>query len=307
MENARGKIPDFFKVYRPEYSFQRMLVPRAFLAQLDRPLPGEILLRRRNGWQWGVKVILEAQDAYFEDGWQEFVRDNLVEANDFMVFSHESPGVFRVVLYGHSAVEKKECAPPVEVGEGSEVQEHNSDGDKEKEEKEKEANEDEGRSKRSKKKGNVRDRKTANDNHVDVKRYIDAKNPYFVMIHTPRSSGLNDHYGVLIFANGDFGLELLTESSLHSLVSLQYVPSRVLINYELKLPRAVEFQDPTGRTWRGTVKMWKDGRTWISGWGALCHHNNLKKNDRCICELPEENGVTGRIIKVHIIEGNNST
>ncbi|KAF8009549.1 hypothetical protein BT93_J0529 [Corymbia citriodora subsp. variegata] len=276
MENARGKIPDFFKVYRPEYSFQRMLVPRAFLAQLDRPLPGEILLRRRNGWQWGVKVILEAQDAYFEDGWQEFVRDNLVEANDFMVFSHESPGVFRVVLYGHSAVEKKECAPPVEVGEGSEVQEHNSDGDKEKEEKEKEANEDEGRSKRSKKKGNVRDRKTANDNHVDVKRYIDAKNPYFVMIHTPRSSGL-------------------------------YVPSRVLINYELKLPRAVEFQDPTGRTWRGTVKMWKDGRTWISGWGALCHHNNLKKNDRCICELPEENGVTGRIIKVHIIEGNNST
>ncbi|KAF8013637.1 hypothetical protein BT93_I1483 [Corymbia citriodora subsp. variegata] len=269
MENARRKIPDFFKVYMPEYSSQRMLVPRAFLAQLDGPLSGEILLRCRMGWQWRVKVILEAQDAYFEDGWQEFVRDNLVEKCDFMVFSHQSPGVFRVVLFGRSGCEKKECTLPAEVGKGSEVREHDRDDGEE-------AEEDEDWSKRSKKTGNIEERKAADEDRINVMRYINAKNPHFMTtIRTFRSSYL-------------------------------FVPHTVRVDYELKLPHAIEFQDPTGRSWRGTVKVWKDGRTWITGWGALCRHNNLKKNDWCICEFPEENGFTGRIIKVHTVGGNST-
>ncbi|XP_039155020.1 B3 domain-containing protein At5g25475 [Eucalyptus grandis] len=124
--------------------------------------------------------------------------------------------------------------------------------------------------------GNVEERKAANEDPIDVKRYIDLKNPYFVtVIQALRSSYL-------------------------------YVPRSVLINYELQLPQAILFHDPTGRTWRGTVKVWTDSRTWITGWEALCRHTNLKKNDWCICELLEENGVAGCIIKVHIIGGNST-
>ncbi|XP_030523320.1 B3 domain-containing protein At4g34400-like [Rhodamnia argentea] len=275
MENALRKIPDFFKVYRPEYSSRRMRIPRDFLAQLDRPLSGEILLRRCTGRHWRVKVILEAQDAYFDDGWQEFVRDNLVEINDFMVFSYRSHGVFSVVVYGHSACEKKECPIPEEVEEGGEAQELDSDDDEnyegEEEDEEEEEEEHEARRKQSKKEGNTVKRKAADEDPIDVERYINTKNPYFVtMIRNRRSAPL-------------------------------YVPCTALNDYELKLPLAVEFQDPNGRTWRGKVKVWKDGRTWISGWKALCRHHNLKKNDRCICELLEKDGVTGRIIKVHIL------
>ncbi|KAI3441349.1 TF-B3 domain-containing protein [Psidium guajava] len=225
-----------------------MRIPRDFLAHLDRPLPGEILLRRRMGRHWRVKVILEAQDTYFDDGWQEFVRDNLVEINDFMVFSYRSHGIFSVVLYGHSACKKQECPIPEEVGEGNEVEEPDSNDDEDYDEEEEEE-EHEARRKRSKKEGNIVKRKTADKDPIDVQRYINTKNPYFVtMIRNRRSAPL-------------------------------YVPCTALSDYELKLPPAVEFQDPNGRTWRGKVKVWKDGRTWISGWKALCRHNNLKKND----------------------------
>ncbi|XP_056160861.1 B3 domain-containing protein At4g34400-like isoform X2 [Syzygium oleosum] len=220
------------------------------------------------GRQWRVKVILEARDAYFEDGWQEFVRDNLVEMNDFMVFSYRSHSVFNVVIFGHSACEKKECALPEEVGEGCEV--------RERDDKDCEEEEHEGRRKRSKKEGIFSKRKADDEDPIDVERYIDPKNPYFVTrIRTLRKARL-------------------------------YFPYTVLNDYELELPQAVEFQDPTGRTWRGRPKVWKDGRIWICGWGALCRHNNLKKNDRCICELLEKGGVAGRIIKVHIIRGDNT-
>ncbi|XP_056159717.1 B3 domain-containing protein At4g34400-like [Syzygium oleosum] len=107
------------------------------MVQLDESLLGDILLTcPTEGLAWCVNAILEGGDIYFEDGWQNFVRDNLVKSFDVMVFRYQSQDVLRVVLYGDSWREKKRCSHPEEVGEEVEVKECNRDDDDNKEEEE---------------------------------------------------------------------------------------------------------------------------------------------------------------------------
>eukprot|EP00261_Vitis_vinifera_P017927 XP_010647774.1 PREDICTED: B3 domain-containing protein At5g60140-like [Vitis vinifera] len=79
-----------------------------------------------------------------------------------------------------------------------------------------------------------------------------------------------------------------------------YVPVDVLKDHNIALPPRVLLRDPLGRSWPGDVAVWKDGRTWISGWRAFCKWNHVDENDTCICELVQERGHQGDVIVVHI-------
>ena len=81
---------------------------------------------------------------------------------------------------------------------------------------------------------------------------------------------------------------------------MQYIPIDVLRDYNIALPKKMFFRDPLGRTWPGTVSLWKDGRTWITGWRALCKWNRVGENDTLICELVQEGGCQTDLIIVHI-------
>ncbi|XP_031278112.1 putative B3 domain-containing protein Os03g0621600 [Pistacia vera] len=50
---------------------------------------------------------------------------------------------------------------------------------------------------------------------------------------------------------------------------LQLVPSYVLRDFRIKLAEDVTFHDELEREWSGKVMRWKDGRTWITGWGSV--------------------------------------
>nr|GMD90462.1 B3 domain-containing protein At5g60140-like [Ipomoea batatas] len=71
-----------------------------------------------------------------------------------------------------------------------------------------------------------------------------------------------------------------------------YVPKEVIRDYNLQLPSTVTMRDAKGKEWKNIVKVWADGRTWLSGgWRALCRRNLIKEEDQCICEfLPRELG-----------------
>nr|GLL46585.1 B3 domain-containing protein At5g60130-like [Ipomoea trifida] len=71
-----------------------------------------------------------------------------------------------------------------------------------------------------------------------------------------------------------------------------YIPKEVIMDYNLRLPPSVTLRDMGGREWTSHVRVWRDGRTWLSGgWRDLCDTNLVGNKDRCICEfLPHQMG-----------------
>nr|GMD93497.1 B3 domain-containing protein At5g60140-like [Ipomoea batatas] len=71
---------------------------------------------------------------------------------------------------------------------------------------------------------------------------------------------------------------------------VQYVLNEVIRDYNLQLPSIVTLRDAKDRKWKTIVKVWADGRTWLSrGWRGLCRRNLIEGKDQCICEfLPRE-------------------
>ncbi|XP_028102023.1 B3 domain-containing protein At5g60140-like isoform X9 [Camellia sinensis] len=81
-----------------------------------------------------------------------------------------------------------------------------------------------------------------------------------------------------------------------------YVPMDVIRDHNLKLPSNLILLDEEGRKWSTRVVQWNDGRTWLTvGWKAFCKWNNLKWEDRCICEFIRGKGRRGIFIKTCIL------
>ncbi|KAI8027956.1 B3 domain-containing protein REM5 [Camellia lanceoleosa] len=82
----------------------------------------------------------------------------------------------------------------------------------------------------------------------------------------------------------------------------KYVPMDVIRDHNLKLPSNLILLDEEGRKWSTKVVQWNDGRTWLTvGWKAFCKWNNLKWEDRCICEFIRGKGRRGLFIKTCIL------
>nr|GLL46578.1 B3 domain-containing protein At5g60130-like isoform X2 [Ipomoea trifida] len=61
---------------------------------------------------------------------------------------------------------------------------------------------------------------------------------------------------------------------------INYVPKEVITDYNLQLPSTVTLRDAKDRKWKTIVKVWADGRTWLSrGWRGLCRRNLIEEED----------------------------
>lgn len=77
---------------------------------------------------------------FFLSGWQEFVKDNLIELGDFLVFQYNGHDVFGFKLFGNSGCEKEEIETHVSINntieyinveeEEEETEEEENDSDK---------------------------------------------------------------------------------------------------------------------------------------------------------------------------------
>ncbi|XP_047342725.1 B3 domain-containing protein REM20-like [Impatiens glandulifera] len=71
-----------------------------------------------------------------------------------------------------------------------------------------------------------------------------------------------------------------------------HLPGDVMKLHNIKLPSTVMMIDEEGRRIYTKVLSWSDGRKWIiDGWKIFVRHNNLKEDDRCICEFLVNNSV----------------
>ncbi|KAK9287039.1 hypothetical protein L1049_015447 [Liquidambar formosana] len=148
--------PDFYKVYVPDHSSQRLHIPQAFIAHLNgKRLPEETILRSRHGRTlWHIEVSQVEEGVFFQNGWRSFVTDNSLELGDLLTFRFDGVGAFYVTVFGKSNCEKEEIrANNASIGD-----------------KVSRINKEEG-------------------DPIEVERYVRDKNPYFVtkMKHRTRA------------------------------------------------------------------------------------------------------------------------
>ncbi|GKV24371.1 hypothetical protein SLEP1_g33990 [Rubroshorea leprosula] len=294
MVNVRTKkFPDFFKVYVPEHSSERLHIPDAFVTCLVAAgvVLEKAILRSQTGKIWQVKVNTDCSRAYFHGGWKKFVKDLSLEFGDFLTFRYVKNSLFDFKIFGKSGCEESTRTDCVknkvrleEVGDVSmSMEEETGDGHgyknvsyTEEEEEESDFGDDNADDELEESEHDMLGKEEDEEEEVELRSFVQAKNPTFVVEFAPGRRN-----------------EL-------------FIKTKLIKDFNLKLEEEISFLDPIGRSWPGKVKKWKDGRTVISGWRAVTEHNFMDEHDRCVCEilLPREGRVKNvRVIKVHIIRG----
>nr|GLL46577.1 B3 domain-containing protein At5g60130-like isoform X1 [Ipomoea trifida] len=227
-----------------------------------------VLLRNREMKVWMVEISKIRGAMFFENGWERVVKDNCVTDGDLLFFIYKDYDVFDFFVVDPFGCEKigmeGERAQVVEVI-----------------------------------------RKESGDESLDifvleanickrVKKYV-KKEEGSDLDTCGSKKAIPDHYGADLFLSGRY----IQPENAYFVTRIRqkrrgdlYVPKEVIRDYNLQLPSTVTLRDPKGKEWKNIVKVWADGRTWLSGgWRALCRRNLIEEEDQCICEfLPRELG-----------------
>eukprot|EP00268_Persea_americana_P026180 TRINITY_DN2556_c0_g2_i1.p1 TRINITY_DN2556_c0_g2~~TRINITY_DN2556_c0_g2_i1.p1 ORF type:complete len:302 (+),score=33.06 TRINITY_DN2556_c0_g2_i1:51-956(+) len=99
------RIPCFFKILLGDFT-EKIRIPPAFIKNLNGKVIDESILRCPNGKVWPVKVKQDAGHLFFRKGWQDFVKDNSLEAGELLVFRYDGNSGFDVQIFGKSGCEK---------------------------------------------------------------------------------------------------------------------------------------------------------------------------------------------------------
>ncbi|XXG49264.1 hypothetical protein AAC387_Pa02g3494 [Persea americana] len=99
------RIPSFFKILLGDFT-EKIRIPPAFIKNLNGKVIDESILRCPNGKVWPVKVKQDAGHLFFRKGWQDFVKDNSLEAGELLVFRYDGNSGFDVQIFGKSGCEK---------------------------------------------------------------------------------------------------------------------------------------------------------------------------------------------------------
>ncbi|KAJ0971591.1 hypothetical protein J5N97_019550 [Dioscorea zingiberensis] len=82
-------------------------IPPAFLKHIEQEEAGTVSLEGPSGCVWGVEMVRDSGEVWFENGWEEFVADHSVVMGDFLVFSYTGDSSFRVMLFDRTACQKE--------------------------------------------------------------------------------------------------------------------------------------------------------------------------------------------------------
>ncbi|TQE04932.1 hypothetical protein C1H46_009403 [Malus baccata] len=100
------KKQSFFKVLLGDFS-KHLRIPHAFLKNLSGLSLGKCALKGPSGKRWIVELEERENGLFFyAAGWQDFVKDHLLQVGDFLVFYYYGESKFKVKIYDKSACEK---------------------------------------------------------------------------------------------------------------------------------------------------------------------------------------------------------
>ncbi|KAK6914922.1 B3 DNA binding domain [Dillenia turbinata] len=104
------RFPEFFKIYFPNQSSQRLRIPPAFIKNFNGVVPNKIVLKYGGRESYDVTVKKNENNFFLEDGWKDFVDDHLISPGDFLIFKNNRPNIFEVKIFGTDACKKEEGA-----------------------------------------------------------------------------------------------------------------------------------------------------------------------------------------------------
>jgi len=219
----------------------------------------------------------------------KFVEDNSLEHGDFVVFDYDWIDVFYVQIFGGTACEKEVIGPSnLAVNEEEEkCSEENGDA---LEEEEPEAttlrNDNKGKAAIQVKDDEKLEATTLRNGNKG-KAAVKVKDDVDVF-----------EYGIVSHPKNAYFVTKLRQKRKTEL----YVPTDVVKDHGLQLPENLILLDEEGKRWSSKVKMWGDGRIWLTGgWKKFCKWNHLKPEDRCLCEFVHGEGKEGIYLKMRIL------
>nr|GLL47350.1 putative B3 domain-containing protein At5g66980 [Ipomoea trifida] len=301
----------------------------------ERRYSRKVILRNRKQKVWNIEITKIGDACFFKYGWAKFVEDNSFIDGDQLFFMYDHPAVFDFFVtdpFGHEKIimEGKEAQVEgskdntflveFEFNMVTQVKKEEDEMDAEEENNdagfqyhtreleratnvtEREANSNKGNvgagenDARAKKMGVSEEENDASAIKVGVSE--EKKDASVKRRDVP------DHYGLKLFNSGRFTQPknpyFVTKIRPKRRDDL-YIPVELVRDYNIKLPAKVILCDERNQKWDAYIKMWSDGRTWLSGgWRKLCKWNLVQEKDRCICEFVPSLGPE-LVLKVTII------
>ncbi|XP_077233164.1 B3 domain-containing protein Os01g0723500-like isoform X2 [Tasmannia lanceolata] len=105
----------FFKVLIGDFT-TKLRIPPAFVRRFNGKLLNKSILKNPTGKFWHVKVERIGNDLFFQEGWQNFVKDNSLQTGDFLVLEYDGNSEFDVLIFGKSGCEKEDALADMNWG-----------------------------------------------------------------------------------------------------------------------------------------------------------------------------------------------
>ncbi|MED6213453.1 hypothetical protein PIB30_093485 [Stylosanthes scabra] len=298
MNTTPAKQFSFFKVFLPQFSSERLLLPEKYVAltRMKERVPKEFTLRDGRGGEWRVKTSCIDEKVYFDDGWKKFASDNALQAAVFfLVFYPENSNTFMFKIFEESSMCEKTQIEEEEEEEEAAAKEEDDD---DKEENEEMYHHRAGKASVKSKRGNdAGSCVTKKGDKIDIKEYEDIIAMYVDRQHNPY---------------------FVTKNSRTRSNELQ-VPSQLIKDYSIIFPETIKLcckyikVISPGKTtierspWPHVIGIrneWRDGRICIKEWGRFCRTNDVNTNDATfICELKmEEDRKKVKSIHVYVVK-----
>ncbi|CAI9099053.1 OLC1v1035814C1 [Oldenlandia corymbosa var. corymbosa] len=288
VSKAEKKPAEFFKVFNPETSSDKLMLPVAWTNEMEGKLPKKAFLRDRYGNIWQVELSTDQDKTYFHQGWPAFIKQNDLEKGDFIIFMFDGILVFDVRLLGIDSCDKRGVGGLKYKLEEVDEQEVPVDDNK-------------GASNNVDGKANETDPAfNARNGSEDVRGGNSAKKSH----HSWKTNRLVDPFGYELFKfrkvarpRDPHFVAVIKSRRTYRMI----VPQEIINAYRLELPTETILRDPRGREWNTNLSIWIDGRQcYRTGWRELCLANLIEPYEPFICEFVkcEERGL---YIQVHMI------
>ncbi|KAJ4824032.1 hypothetical protein Tsubulata_007428 [Turnera subulata] len=96
-----------FTQFLPADFDQKLAIPKRVTNNLRKKLPDIVTLKGPSGVSWKVGVTTVNDTCFLSHGWKEFVKDHLLEVNDFLIFEYNGDSQFDVKMFDKQSMCEK--------------------------------------------------------------------------------------------------------------------------------------------------------------------------------------------------------
>ncbi|CAK9150826.1 unnamed protein product [Ilex paraguariensis] len=102
--------PAFFKIIFADRISEQLRIPPHFVKYISEEGTQEATLKGPSGDHWPVKLFRSVNGMFLQDGWQEFLRENFLGNNEFLLFRYNGNMCFDVKIFNKNGCERTDVS-----------------------------------------------------------------------------------------------------------------------------------------------------------------------------------------------------